>query len=104
MSSKAKIEAIIPFAFRQVAKDWSQMCQMLQSTLSSVLAMSDVSVSKLGHERPENLVLGNRCRWTTVNWNAPNPDDVMEKMNDKGKSSAKGFRLHSLKGWSGSCF
>jgi hypothetical protein len=94
MSSPAKIEVIIPLASRRVAKDWPQMCRMLQGTLTSVLALPRefVIVSIFGHERPENLPLGDRCRWTTVDWNPPQQEDIPAKLNDKGSKLWQGVR------------
>ncbi len=86
MSSRSKIEVIIPLASRRVVKDWPQTCRLLQSTLTSVLALPHefASVSLIGHEQPEDLPLGGRCRWTSVDWEPPRQDDIVGKMNDKG--------------------
>ena len=94
MSSNAQIEVVIPLASRQVARDWPQMCRMLQGTLTSLLALPKdfVSVSILGHECPENLPLGDRCWWTTVDWSPPNRDDIKGKLNDKGIKVRQGVR------------
>ena len=94
MESNSQIEVIIPLASRRVAKDWPQMCRMLQSTHISVLALPKefASVSIIGHERPESLSLGDRCRWTTVGWEPPHRDDTAGKLNDKGVKIRQGVQ------------
>lgn len=94
MASNSKIEVIIPFASRLVARDWQQMCRMLQTTLDSALALPTniVSVSILGHEPPESIFLNDRCRWTSVKWPPPSRDDVPGKLNDKGVKLRQGVQ------------
>ena len=81
-------------ASSQVAKDWLQMCQMLQGTLASVLALPTdfLSVSIFGHERPKNLPLSDRCRWTTMTGEPPQREDVPGKLNDKAIKIRQGVQ------------
>jgi hypothetical protein len=67
---------------------------MLWGTLISVLALPKefASVSIIGHERPENLPLGDRCTWTAVDWDPPQRDDTPGKLNDKGIKIRQGVQ------------
>jgi len=90
----SKIEAIVPLASSRVSKNWQQTCRMLESTMRTLLALPPdfLSISVVGHERPPGLPESNRCRWTSVDWAPPDPQDTAAKVQDKGLKVQFGVR------------
>lgn len=93
-SNHPKIDVIIPFVSRKVAREWKHSCDRLLCTIASILQLPSerVSILVVGHEFPDGFKPDERCHWLPVSFPAPNSSIVAEKVEDKGLKVREGVR------------
>lgn len=90
----AEFDFIIPFRARSTTRQWSNVCELLQQTLASVMNSSDQRsrVIIVGHERPEIDLPAKRCLFLEATFDPP-PTETMDWPGDK-----RIFSWHTDKG------
>jgi len=89
-----RIKVIIPLMSKHVSHNWNETSTRLSNTLHSVLRLdaSSVSVTVVGHDIPDGVEFGSRCRWVPVDFPSPSIGSLSEKMEDKGLKIRTGLR------------